>query len=265
MQSVDPLSVLDTPEIHNIIFYPHRAYGAPEDDEKNLFFEVEPGIRIGCRFYKAGKSSPTILFFHGNGEIVTDYDDIATLYNKKNINLLVTDYRGYGFSDGDPTIANLLKDAKIIFSQTTKWMTEQGYNEDLFVMGRSLGSICAIEVAKEYQDEFTGLIVESGSATNFRSLLHLYGLISIDNPIWEEGKGFYSKEKIRQINIPTLIIHAEQDVIIPLKEAEILYENAGAESKKLVVIPGADHNNLMYMGLELYFKSICEFIESIRI
>jgi len=262
MKNFDSFAVLDTPEIRGIIFYPRPAYGVPKYDEKNLFFETEPGVRIGCRFYQAGRDRPTILFFHGNGEIVTDYDDIATLYNQKNINLLVTDYRGYGFSDGSPTIANLLTDAKNIFSRAKKWLKEKGFTKNLYVMGRSLGSISAIEVAKEYQNDLTGLIVESGSATNFRSLLTMHGLVSADHPIWKEGNNFFSKEKIRRINIPTLIIHAEQDGIIPVQEAKILYENSGANSKKLIVIPRADHNNLMYAALELYFKSISEFIES---
>lgn len=259
---LDPLLVLDRPEILQIVFYPRRSYAAEEDDEKNLFFEVDEGVKIGCRLYEAGRNFPTILFFHGNGEIVTDYDDTARCYIEKNINLLVADYRGYGFSNGQPTIANILKDGNVIFPQAKTWLTKHGYAEVIFVMGRSLGSICAIEVAKLHQDDLTGLIIESGSATNFRNLLYIWGFFPLDHPIWREGSGFFSKEKIRQIKIPILIIHAERDSLIPLREAELLYKNAGTESKKLVVIPGADHNDLMVVGEELYFRTISDFVQS---
>jgi alpha-beta hydrolase superfamily lysophospholipase len=90
------------------------------------------------------------------------------------------------------------------------------------------------------------------------------GIVSFDNPVWEEGKGFFNKEKIRATTIPTLIIHAERDSLIPLEEARILYENAGSDVRKLVIIPGADHNTIMYVNLELYFGSITEFIEGLQ-
>ena len=51
----------------------------------------------------ADPAAPSILFFHGNGEIVADYDDLGPLYNRMGINFLAADYRGYGRSTGRPT------------------------------------------------------------------------------------------------------------------------------------------------------------------
>jgi hypothetical protein len=233
---------------------------AGKDDPKNLFFEVEPGIQIGCRFYKVQESSPTILFFHGNGEVAPDYDEIAPFFNEVKLNLLVVDYRGYGYSDGDPTIANLLKDAKIIFVKVKRWLEDNGCSGALFVMGRSLGSLCAIEVAREYQDDLAGIIVESGSATNFRHYLGLFGLITFEHPVWKEGRNFFNKEKICLVKKPTLIIHAEYDSLVPLEEAKVLFASSGAENKKLIIIPRADHNSLMHGGKEQYFKGLADFV-----
>jgi hypothetical protein len=260
MNTLDPLKILDQPQIHQILFYPLRLPGDGKKDPRNLFFEVESGVCIVCRFYGIAKDLPTILFFHGNGEIAPDYDEIAPLFNNHKLNLLVTDYRGYGYSDGTPTIAALLKDARTLFISSKQWLRENGYLGPLFIMGRSLGSLCVTEIALHYQDELPGLIVESGSATNFRNYLSLHGLVPFDHPVWTEGRNFFNKEKIRLIKIPTLIIHAEQDSLIPLAEARTLFENSGAQNKKLVIIPGADHNDLMFVGLELYFKSLVEFI-----
>ena len=47
-------------------------------------------------------SFPTILFFHGNAELSNEYDEIASYYNKYEINFIVADYRGYGLSSGSP-------------------------------------------------------------------------------------------------------------------------------------------------------------------
>jgi alpha-beta hydrolase superfamily lysophospholipase len=58
----------------------------------------------------------------------------------------------------------------------------------------------------------------------------------------------------------TLIIHAEYDSLVPLEEAKVLFANSGAESKELIIIPGADHNSLMYGGKEQYFKGLADFV-----
>ena len=258
------LSVLDTPLVHQAIFYPRPALGEQEGDDRNLFFDVEPGIRIGCRLYQAGKTFPTILYFHGNGEIATDYDDIAPLYLEKGMNLFVIDYRGYGFSTGTPSIASMLDDARVVFGKARTWLTANGFHGLLVVMGRSLGSLCATEVAKESQAHIDGLIIESGSGTNFRNYLDLCGVLSAGHPVWEKSQGFFSKDKVRVITKPTLIIHAEFDSLIPVEEAKVLYEHAASPQKKLVIIPGADHNDLMYTGMELYFNSITEFVKSLK-
>jgi alpha-beta hydrolase superfamily lysophospholipase len=263
MNTLDSIKILDQPQIHQVLFFPLKLPKPACQDPYSLFFEVETGVQIGCRFYPADNSNQslaTILFFHGNGEVAPDYDEIAPLFNKQKLNLLVTDYRGYGYSDGTPTIADLLKDSQTLFLKTKQWLREKGHMGPLFVMGRSLGSLCATEIAFHHQDEFSGLILESGSATNFRNYLALHGLVPFDHPVWNEGRNFFNKEKIRLVRIPTLIIHAELDSLIPLSEAQIMFENSGAQNKKLVVIPGADHNDLMFSGLQLYFQSLNEFI-----
>ena len=232
-----------------------------KNDQRNIFFEAEPGVKIGCRFYKADEKYPTILFFHGNGEVSHDYDDIAPLYNKLKINLLVADYRGYGHSDGYPTVANIINDAGVIFTDVKKMLKNNGYPDRLFIMGRSLGSLCAIGIAA-INESPAGLIVESGSATSFRYYLALHKLIPFNHPVWEESSNFFNKEKIRMIKIPTLIMHAENDSLIPLTEAKLNFKNSGAKDKKLVVIPHADHNTIMYADRELYFNSLVEFVEA---
>lgn len=261
---MDPLEILDQPHILAFVFHPRKAPEGSSSLGRDLMVEVEEGVRIGCRLYERGKDLPTIIYFHGNGEIAADYDGIAPLYLERGMNLLVTDYRGYGRSDGTPTLRLILGDAHILFRELRGTLIEEGFSPDLFVMGRSLGSLCAIEVARDHQEELRGLIIESGSATNFRWLLSQLGLLPFDHPIWQEGKGFFNREKIRQISIPTLIIHAERDSLIPLDEAKLLYESSGASRRELLIIPGADHNDLMWVGRERYFSRLADFVHSLR-
>ena len=256
------LSFLDRSEILGVMFYPRKSYylKPSKPNATNHLVEVDKGVKIGCRFYTKELDCPSMLYFHGNGEIVDDYDWSASFYNDIGINLFVADYRGYGFSDGKPTISNMIKDSHQIFKQFIKIVKEHGSKKSFFVMGRSLGSIPAIEVVYHYQNEVQGLIIESGSANNFRYFLGSSALYS--HPIWSDDSEFLNKVKIRSISKPTLIIHAEYDTIVPFEEGKELYNNSAAKDRHFLVIPDADHNDLMIIGKEQYFKTIEQFVST---
>ena len=170
-------SILDLPEILQFIFYPRRDWSPPPPDASDFLVPVEEGVSISCRFYPAGVGSPCILYFHGNGEVVCEHDWIAQLYKREGISLFVADYRGYGRSDGEPTFASVTADAHPICSFFLETVRSSSPDVPLFLMGRSLGSHCAVELAFHYPEHFRGLIVESGSSSMTR-LIELFGLRS---------------------------------------------------------------------------------------
>lgn len=265
MSSEIDLSFLDRPEILQIIFpvvyspfqmpdfLRSRSSGAP-----GWSVEVEEGIRIVCGSWVTGKECPSILYFHGNGETVDTHEWIAPYYNQRGMNLFVGDYRGYGASGGKPTISNMVGDAHIIFRSFREKLEEEGFKDSLFVMGRSLGSVPAIEVALNYQDEIRGLIVESGTASNFRRLWDYLGTSAPADAVGPESP-FLNKVKVRQILKPTLIIHGEYDEIISVEEGKELYRSSGSQDRKLLIVPRAGHNDIM-MDQETYFGTLQEFV-----
>jgi alpha-beta hydrolase superfamily lysophospholipase len=106
---LDGFALLDRHEVLSRLFYPRKEL--PEIPvtarAMTFFITVDEGISIGCRFYPINKEATTIFYFHGNGEIASDYDYVAPLYNEINSNLFVADYRGYGLSTGEPTATAL--------------------------------------------------------------------------------------------------------------------------------------------------------------
>ena len=231
------VEMLDRLEIIERLFFPRRESsreGIPANG-MNHVIRVAQGISIGCRFYQARSDGPNILYFHGNGETAPDYDYVAPVYSERGLNLFVTDYRGYGMSDGSPTSSSMIKDAHPIFEGFVAFLRNLGHTGDLFVMGRSLGSAPAIEVAYHYQKQLKGLIVESGFAGARNQLARLgatYLLRDVANPV-----GFGNDLKIKEVVIPTLIIHGEGDEIIPAEEGRALYEFSGASKKFSLLSP----------------------------
>ncbi|MFH1623727.1 MAG: alpha/beta fold hydrolase [Pseudomonadota bacterium] len=254
------LSILDRLEILQFIFFPRRDFSVEPltANAKNYYISVEEGVSIGCRFYICEKDSPNVLFFHGNGEIVSDYDEVAPMYNRIGANLFVADYRGYGFSGGTPTLTRMIGDAHKIFKAFIEILKENNYTGKLFLMGRSLGSASTIELAYHYQNQVDGLIIESGFADIFKLLEYLgFPLKSLNLP---EGAEASHLSKIHSISIPLLVIHAEYDHIVPLKAGEAIFENVSTDKKGMLVISNADHNTIMIMGMEKYFRAIEEFL-----
>ena len=228
-------------------------------DKKDIQIDVEDSVQVGIRLHLINKSSTTILFFHGNGEIGPEYDDIARLYNQKNINFIIADFRGYGFSSGVPDVENTQSDAHIILDYVIKHLNTKNYSSPLILMGRSLGSVSVLELANRYPQDFSGLIIESGFADE-EPLFTLIGTTP-DSVGFTKEDGFLNREKINKYTGPLLIIHAKQDHIIPFSQGEILHDSCPSKNKIFLPIPNANHNNILGVDPKRYFEEVEKFIK----
>jgi pimeloyl-ACP methyl ester carboxylesterase len=192
---------------------------------------------------------------------VADYDDFGQLINQLGINFLAVDYRGYGRSTGQPTVTAMMRDCHVVFDFTYGWLKENGYWGPLVVMGRSLGSASALELTSQYADQIDALIVESGFARS-APLLQLLGVNTAEIE-FKEDMGFQNAEKIRTFHKPTLIIHAENDHIIPFSEGSLLHRICPAAEKTLLNIPNANHNDILMHGLQNYMSAILRLTQQI--
>ena len=255
--------ILDTPMLLRSLFFPEEDYTPGPKNSFDLMVPVdkEREIAVSCRFYMENKDWPWILYFHGNGEVVSDYDHIAPLYHREKLNLVVSDYRGYGASSGRPTFAGLIKDAHFVLKSVKKELSDREYPDNLFLMGRSMGSIPALELARHYPKDLKGLIIESGFVCATRLVKHLR--------LPSSGLNLEALEeecvaKAREITLPTLIVHGEYDNLVPLQEARDLLTYLGSTQKELLIIPGADHNNVMFIDEQQYFQALSKFCYSLK-
>jgi len=250
--------LLDHPQVLQYAFYPTNEWSVCPDYATDLFVSVDADIRVACRFFAADPKFPTVLFFHGNGEIACDYDSIAPyFFSQSNVNLVVAEFRGYGASDGRPTFAGVIADAHMIFKAVSKEVSGRGYRKDIWVMGRSMGSVPALELAKNYPKKIKGLIIESGfpSATRIAKRLGL--------PVPEPDVKLIEDEclqKIRDITLPALIIHGDRDNLVVIDEAYTLERELGSADKRLLIVRGADHNSVIACDIAGYFKAIKDFV-----
>jgi pimeloyl-ACP methyl ester carboxylesterase len=245
---------MDQPAVLAVAFHPRREVPAPAAGFERLDIPVAPGVTIGGRFYAAGTNAPTVLFFHGNGEIVADYHDLAPAYRAKKLNFMPVDYRGYGLSTGTPTITSMLADARTVHAFARTWLKDHGYSGRFIVMGRSLGSASALELASARGQEIDGLIIDSGFAHLGALLARLGAPVPAGADADDQAVGQIAK--MRTYAGPTLIIHGARDFIIPIGDAEDLHKACPNPAKELVRIEGAGHNDILAVAFRQYFDAI---------
>ena len=265
-------SVLDRPEVLRFLFHPRPELSGPPFQatdsaglitvEKEILIPVEEGVVIGTRFHMAVNSGANILFFHGNGEIVADYDELGPVYNQMGVNFLAVDYRGYGRSTGKPTVTAMMRDCHVIFEFVQNWLRQNHFKGPVILMGRSLGSAAVLELSAACGDSTDGLIVESGFAYA-APLLQLLG-IDLGALGFKEEKGFRNIDKIRNFDKPTLIIHAEFDHIIPFSDGEALYNACPFPQKTFLKIHGANHNDIFMRDLQQYLAAVASLVEQVK-
>lgn len=256
-------SLIDHPQVTQILFHPRGEWGyAPSQVAVELHFPVEDGVTLGGRLYRpTTPHGPWLLYWHGNGEIAADYEDIATLYTEMGFYFLVVDFRGYGLSTATPSGTTLLRDAVAVVDLLESVVGHHAPGLDnLFVMGRSMGSAAAIEIAARRPEKIKGLILESAFAFSI-ALIERLGGLSLGGAL--ESEGFNSLEKMGAIQTPSLLIHGVDDVLIPVTDSQALFDACPAKNKKLIKIPNSGHNDLMMNGISVYFESIAQFAASI--
>lgn len=202
-------------------------------------------------------SAPALLYFHGNGSNNGDLTEIAAIFHRLGVSVLLIDYRGYGKSSPVfPNETRVYEDAKAAWHYLTRELEIEPGN--IFVYGHSLGGAIAIELAMEHPD-MAGLIVE-GTFTSMKDMARFtYGLEFF--PLeWIVTERFDSIAKISSLQTPILILHGTGDRTIPLFMAEKLYA-AAPEPKQIALIPQANHNNLPEFGGQQYLAILQQFIQ----
>lgn len=210
---------------NNILFDPSKELiWHPNND---IFFNNLHGW-----YFPGDESKPCILYCHGNSGNISHRKAIVDLCQEVNISLFLFDYRGYGLSQGTPSLRGICQDGEYAY-QTLKNLTQQ----KIILWGESIGGCVAIHLATKYPC--------------YRLLL-LSTFVDLATLAWEKGGvlgkvaypflDFSNRKKISSVNIPVLIAHSKEDTLIPYSHAERLYEAIPHPWKKLVTIKG-DHGS----------------------
>ena len=225
---------------------------------QDVYFKSEDGVKLHGWFVSSPKPRATLLWFHGNAGNVTHRLDNIWWLLPMNLNIFIFDYRGYGRSEGDPDEMGIYKDSLAAYD---KVLEMEGVSVDsLFLFGRSLGGVCAVETA--LHKPARGLILESVFTSALDMSRKIFPLIPLG---WAISSNFDAIGNIPKLTLPKLILHGNRDKVVPFDLGKKLYD-AAADPKTFYTIEGAGHNNTYIMGGRDYFKALDGFItETLKI
>jgi fermentation-respiration switch protein FrsA (DUF1100 family) len=203
---------------------------------QDAHFTATDGTRLHGWYVRHAQPRAHALLLHGNAGNVTLLADTLRILNRRHqLALLALDYRGYGRSEGQPTEAGILMDARA----ARAWLAEkEGIAEsDVLLMGFSLGGGVAVDLAAE--DGARGLVL-AGTFTSLPDLAQHH--VSWLPMSWLMTMRMNSREKIKDYHGPLLVSHGDADEVIPYEQGVELFRAAN-EPKRLITVRGGKHND----------------------
>jgi pimeloyl-ACP methyl ester carboxylesterase len=249
-------SLLDHPHIARTIFFPRPDFSPPPPGARDVMLEVERGVRLHARVHDAPGAVAVVVLFHGNGEVVSDYDLAAPRFEEAGGALAVVDFRGYGRSEGAPSLRHLVADARPAIEGLLGDLRRSGDARPVVVMGRSLGSACAVEVAHAVPEIVSGLVFESGFS-DLTGVARRRGIL-MERVADEDLEVLCPLRKLARSRTPLLVLHGAEDSLIVPEEGRAAFDASVAEDKRLVLVPGRGHNNVSHHPL--YWEELAAFL-----
>ena len=248
-------TMLDHPIVSSRYFFPSRT---PLPDP--YWVEADDGSRLACYYHAVHPDAKTVVYFHGNGEVVADYlPDFATWIARAGHNLLLAEYRGYGMSDGQPALVGMLEDVLPIIQSL------HAPDHKIVLFGRSIGSLYALHGVSRYP-QIGGLIIESGVADIterfFQRVLPEELGMSESEVADELRKYFDFAGKLGGFQGQTLILHTRFDELIGAHHAERLY-SAAREPKQLRIFDQGGHNDIFFRNRASYMQLVEDFLAAV--
>lgn len=216
---------------------PHRIYNADEiryEECINVWFFPNFSNK------RRGHCKTTVLYFHGNSGNISHRNYVIDICRRFNLNLLLVDYRGYGKSDGTPSATGIYQDGETAYH----FLTGHVDCDNIIIWGESLGGTVACHVASKYKCRALILLATFSCLEDVIDdmvepwiLSRSFGLVV--NRFFHPMN---SKEYIKNIRCPVVIMHSKEDSLIPYRCSHILYNSISHKRKVLFTING-DHSS----------------------
>ncbi len=197
-----------------------------------------------------------VIHFYGNNETLRASEYVINVLRGRGYSVLMFDYRGYGSSRGKPKESSFYSDAELVY----EWLRERHPNLRVVLSGWSVGSAVATYLAESVNDVH-GLVLFSAPTNMVEVVSHIF---PPDQIIIEEAMPFRfdTLDRIRRVKCPILLVHGENDTVVPYRMSQEL-EAAAKSRLERYDVRGAGHRDLFAKGGTELWSRVCDFLQSL--
>ncbi len=233
--------------IERFFFYPDSTrYTAPEQfglRAEDVWIRAGDGTRLHAWFLPAsGPAKGSVLHLHGNAANVSNHLPLVAWLPARGYNVLMLDYRGFGRSEGKPTLDGIVDDALAALQYLR---TRPGVDGDrLVVFGQSLGGATALRMLARDSAGVRLAIIDS-SFPSYRGIAREATAGSAMAPVASlaastlPGADKDPVTALKSLAVPVIFVHGTADSVIPHTNSDALH--AAAPGSQLWKVPGAEH------------------------
>ena len=223
---------------------------------EDVSFDTEDGHRLrGWFLPPTGASRGTILVFNGNAGDRSFRAPLAMALVRAGLSVLLFDYRGYGGNPGNPSERGLMADARAARAYLVA--RQDVDTKSIVYFGESLGAAVAVALAVEHPP--AALILRSPfTSLSDMASVH-YPFLPTGVLLWDR---FDSFGRIGRVTCPVLVVTGDRDQVVPPAQSRQLYEAIQSRAR-LVVVPGADHNDYALLAGPELVEAIVRFVDTI--
>ena len=259
----------------HLIYQPSDVMFLQNSDQLNgireeVSFNSSDGTKLAGWYFKARKGTHhgAILQFHGNAQNMTSHFASVFWLIDEGYDVFTFDYRGYGISEGKPSQEGVNRDAVAAIHYLMQRETPAA--RDIVLYGQSLGGAVLLrafdDVSPEERARVKALVVE-GTFHNYheiaRNMLSRSWISFVFQPLAYVlvSNAYGPQDSIAHVApTPMLVIHGDQDPVIPLSFGKKVFALA-KEPKKFLLIPGGMHIDAMAVNKGQYRAQLLEFLD----
>lgn len=233
----------------SLFFYPSRDVqegpAVKLFPHRDIVFQASDGMVLHGWYFPAERAAGSILVLHGNAQNLSTHVNSVLWLVKEGFNIFIIDYRGYGWSGGEPDLDGVHKDAGAALEKL--FSLPETDPDRVVVLGQSLGGAIAVyTVARSpRKDRIRVLVVESAFSSYRRIAREKLDSFWLTWPFqyplsWTVSDSYRAEQWIGQVTpVPVLILHGMNDPVVPTHHGRRLFE-AAREPKQfwLTATPG---------------------------
>lgn len=232
----------------SILFHPKKTIiSHPSYPFDNLYIYRKNGIidsqlisnnrdkGLNIWYFHSFSNTKTVLYFHGNYGNLTYSSHIIDVCHYLHFNLLMVEYQGFGLSSGYPSIGNIIKDSVLGY----QFLLERCNPENIIIWGESLGGFPASYIASHYSCRAVVLLATFSTLNDINKYGKNSELMSWCSWIVkDEVEKININRLVQKIKYPIIIVHSQEDQLIPYQCGIINFESIAHQCKKFITIKG---------------------------